>query len=468
MGKHTIEFLYSEFKKYGYELLTKDYSNAHEKLTYKDNNGYYYYQSYNGFDRNKISLPFAKSNPYTIQNIKLWCKLNDKPYELLSEEFQGNDKNLEWKCFKCGEIFNAKWGNILQGKGCGKCAKNRKLSYDEVKYFIEVESNSGCKLLSKEYFDSYQKLQLECKCGSDFKVNFTEFKNGNKRQCNECGYLMIADSRRNDYDYVKNFIEVKSKSGCKLLSKDYVDNTTPLYIQCKCGNDFYDTFAHFKVQNSSKSCEVCANKIKWDISKMQDWCNINAIGYKILDVFRKENTANSLYVKIKCPNPDHKPYVGSWNNFYSKKKLCKKCFADNHSRENHHNWKGGITALLFYLRGILKQWKQDSMKECNYKCVITGKPFANIHHLYSFSQIVQDTLAELNLPVHSTIAEYSEDELKQISDKFIEIHYRYPLGVCLSKEIHNLFHKEYGKNNTPEQFEEFKQRYYYGEFNIAI
>jgi len=106
------------------------------------------------------------------------------------------------------------------------------------------------------------------------------------------------------------------------------------------------------------------------------------------------------------------------------------------------------------------------MFNCNYKCVITGKKFNAIHHLYSFNKILKETLEELVLPIHKEINDYTSKEMNLIKDIIIKKHNEYPLGVCLCKEIHNLYHKIYGKvDNTPEQFEEFKIRYNNGEFN---
>jgi hypothetical protein len=122
------KFSYDEVKKYiddlGYELLNNEYQDIRSRITVKDKEGYYYTPSLNNLIRYKSSSKFHKTNPYTLQNIKLWCKLNNKPFKLMSEQWERNSKNLKWKCLKdnCGEIFEASWNNIQSGKGCSFCS----------------------------------------------------------------------------------------------------------------------------------------------------------------------------------------------------------------------------------------------------------------------------------------------------------------------------------------------------------
>jgi hypothetical protein len=131
--------------------------------------------------------------------------------------------------------------------------------------------------------------------------------------------------------------------------------------------------------------------------------------------------------------------------------------------ELNPNWRGGISNLYSHLRRNLTKWKLDSAKDCDYKCVLTGKRFDDIHHLYNFQNIIQETFLELDIEIKDNIGEYSMYEF--ITEKCLEIHYRYPFGVCLQQKVHRLFHEIYGFiNNNPEQFEEFKEKYNKGEF----
>lgn len=113
-----------------------------------------------------------------------------------------------------------------------------------------------------------------------------------------------------------------------------------------------------------------------------------------------------------------------------------------------------------YLRAHNYIWKQDSMRACGYKCVLTGKRFDEIHHLYGMSLIMDELCKELDIDLTFDINSASEDYKELILDTFHKIQAKYPLGVCLTKEAHMVFHNKYGYgDNIPEQFEEFAVTY---------
>lgn len=134
------------------------------------------------------------------------------------------------------------------------------------------------------------------------------------------------------------------------------------------------------------------------------------------------------------------------------------------------NWKGGITPIKHHLRYIstVEDWFTNSKKRTKYTCQLTGKPSSKLHshHLYSFSNIVRDAHVVNNIDIKPQVKDYTQEELKLLEDYVNEWHKDNSNAVVLCDEVHKLFHQEYGYgDNTPEQFEEFKQRYFNGEFN---
>jgi len=121
------------------ELISK-YKNSKTKLVLRDINGYLYTQSWGDTQYLRMPSLAYKGNPYSIQNIKLWCKLNNKPYKLLSMKYIKNNKLLLWKCLDndCGEEFKMCWANISQGQNCSKC----KLSKGERRIRNYLKQNS--------------------------------------------------------------------------------------------------------------------------------------------------------------------------------------------------------------------------------------------------------------------------------------------------------------------------------------
>ncbi len=177
-----------------------------------------------------------------------------------------------------------------------------------------------------------------------------------------------------------------------------------------------------------------------------------------LGINRDENTL----FKIRSES-----HIGHIMTEETRRKMSK-----NRKREKSTNWKGGLTPLIPYFRGILYEWKLDSLKEYDFKCALTNlnENDLEIHHINeNFSDIVYKTLEILKLSIYDNMTYYTEDELKSINKIFLGLNYKSGLGIPLKKYIHMLYHSIYGReNNNQEQFEEFVKRYNLGEFNEQL
>lgn len=141
---------------------------------------------------------------------------------------------------------------------------------------------------------------------------------------------------------------------------------------------------------------------------------------------RSEYSVHNKRVQLKLRRPNSYPFND----------ICDFCRAHNYS------------------------WKIDSMRACGYKCAISGERFNDIHHLYGLNLIVRETCDELGIDYNYDINKDEQNLSQKILDKFYQIQAKYPLGVCLKKDIHKAFHNQYGYGyNTPEQFKEFVKTY---------
>lgn len=61
-----------------YTILDNKYKNSSTKMTCIDAEGYKYYCSLDSLRNSGGSRKFSKTNPYTIENIKLWIELNKR------------------------------------------------------------------------------------------------------------------------------------------------------------------------------------------------------------------------------------------------------------------------------------------------------------------------------------------------------------------------------------------------------
>lgn len=134
--------------------------------------------------------------------------------------------------------------------------------------------------------------------------------------------------------------------------------------------------------------------------------------------------------------------------------------------ESNGRWKGGIMETYTELRSDTKDWMNKSMEFCDYKCVISGESFDNIHHTTSFKDIVKECFAITKLEIKEKVRDYQKEDFDSLRTVLKELHNLYGYGACVSKDIHKLFHDNYGYINfSPFDFLDFVHRIDDGEFD---
>ena len=150
---------------------------------------------------------------------------------------------------------------------------------------------------------------------------------------------------------------------------------------------------------------------------------------------------------------------------------CKKCRYEKITGENCHLWKGGITNLSNFLRGKIREWKFNSLKKYNFKCALTNLNDNSlvIHHLYSFSKILEEVIENTNVPIYEDVSLYSEDELNILINECVRLHNKYGVGIPVLKCLHNIFHAQIGNLIIDNgEFELFSKKYYNFEFDYLL
>lgn len=118
--------------------------------------------------------------------------------------------------------------------------------------------------------------------------------------------------------------------------------------------------------------------------------------------------------------------------------------------------------LKKYIRARLVPWRDKVRELNNFTCALTGiRTNIVVHHIRGFNLLFIETIENLNFPIYDDISQYSQDQLDEFLNEFMEIQESYKSYICINEDIHKSFHKEYGYgSNTEEQWNEFVNKYY--------
>lgn len=182
--KYSKEDIEEKLIKNNIVIINGEYKNRSSEFIVLDNDGYKAVIKVGALMKDTKPSYFHKNNPYAIENIKLWCVLNNYPHKYISGEYLSRTSGLMFKCEIHGE-FETTWRDIQRNRKCPKCAGNIKYTFEEVSK-LAIEQNPYVEILSNTYDGAFSKVK--CKCLYHNLYYETTWKNlyNGVNSCKEC------------------------------------------------------------------------------------------------------------------------------------------------------------------------------------------------------------------------------------------------------------------------------------------
>jgi rubrerythrin len=296
--KEKIEEIISKSK---YNLINIITIGDEGKITVSSIEGYVLDTQINDILRSDKHMFFSKKNPHTINNIKLWCKINYKLFILVSKNYYKSRDNLTWKCLKCDNEFEMSWNTIMKNLfGCPYCSGRKASIHNNL-----LITNSE---LSKQW---------------DYEKNYPirpedVLPNTTKKYwwiCDNCNYNWIKSVHNRNQKIpcpnckmskgehaIKSFLEDNNIkylyehkfNNCKNIKKLRFDFYLPEHNKCI----EYQGEYHYKVLDGISNENILNKQKKCDNIK-KDFCKIENIDLLEIPHWEYKNIKNILSEKLK-------------------------------------------------------------------------------------------------------------------------------------------------------------------------
>lgn len=205
-------------------------------------------------------MGYVRGRRYTFKDVKEIVE--DANYELISkkEEIVSDEgfiltktKITVWCKNPNHKYSKPELSKFIKGARCRQClTDSKKLNYQDIKKYFK---RFNYELLSTEYKNNHASLKIKCPKGHIFYMSFSHFKDG--QRCHEC--YDIGKNRRLKYDDVKTYIE---SFGYKLLSTEYINNSSKLLVQCDKGHKYKVAYSNFQQGRRCPYCNESSGEIR--------------------------------------------------------------------------------------------------------------------------------------------------------------------------------------------------------------
>jgi 5-methylcytosine-specific restriction endonuclease McrA len=272
----------------------------------------------------------------------------------------------------------------------------RRIEEIEEKYSFDLEKFREAEVKRNS---NRTNLYLICKEGHQKIVNFWDCKK--RIFCNNCEGRKKFEYKSTELikeDLIEKFslniVEISDKWNVTFNCKDCGELHTKQYHR--------DLFTPFCIQCSNQR-RIFKNSYKEE--DILEWAERNGIKLES----RYVNAAVPL--KFICPCGSK----GSTRYLPDKIPMCRRCYMEKTSGENHWNYKDGAGKDLEEIR-FLKKWRRDSLEKYGKKCMITGeKTRLEVHHIKGRTKYPEE---KLNLENSFIMTKKLHSEFHSRFDKF--------------------------------------------------
>jgi len=256
------------------------------------------------------------------------CNLITTYEEFLQEKIEQDKTNCSVKLHilcKCGTKFIISFSKFKSRKHqCNECSHYYVSSYEDVKQYIEEQSQ--CMLLSpkEEYKNSKTSMTLQCNCGNIFNISFSEFKSKKYKECNECTIKQVGKKHRCTPEVFKKKIFELVGNEYTLLT-NYITSVDKVLIKHNCDKckNYEWWVAPYNFLASGNRCPKCAGNARKNTEIFKQEVNENTNGeYTLISEYTNANTNVILrHNNIQCNCFEYKVLPC---NFYNGDR-CPKC-----------------------------------------------------------------------------------------------------------------------------------------------
>ena len=368
------------------------------------------------------------------------------------KEFENYFENSKYCSKECYNAYKSK-NSKLKNRVCKYCGK----------LFDAHDSNTI--YCSRECAGKAQRKRIvvTCdNCGKEYEIKEYELNGSKHHFCSyECKRAYMFWSEEDENILIDNYGKMSYSDISKLISRDISPHS--IYRKVKDLGIACD-------KNTWSQHEIDILVMNYSIKPMSDIMALlpGRTQSAILGQARKQNLKSYFYLN-RIWSDDDTEYLK--DNYINKsyddmsKHLGRSVLAIKQRMYLLDLHKPleivGYGDLYNYVRCRLATWKKHVREASGYTCAITGV-HSNIivHHIRSFNLLLDECIEIMNFPVYDDFSLYTQNQLDEFMNSFMDLQEYYGLYICISEKVHNDFHRTYGfGDNTLEQWNEFVSNY---------